>query len=564
MKKTKIVLLLVALFFLIASGGCRWLLINRDRYEAEALAIFEHAEEYYKKASYDEAIKECSALIKGYPRSVLVDDAYYMASLCFTKKKDWQHAVGSAQKLEKYFPKSPLVLKSQIILAEGYEYLKLYPQALTAYIETYLSTENPTERNRASSGAKNLLGREEDYSVLSALYKRYGETEAAEWLLYRLGTRAYEVEDYASSDTYFAELRRRFPHSPYIDKIGGMETSAAVLKGKFVCGLLLPLSGDFSEFGHMVKEGVELAHKEEGMTTLHLELYDTHSDPGEAAKGVQYLISKGAKAIIGPLTSAEVNATAKIASQAGVAMISPTSTDPNLLYLNDCLFQLNSYAEEETREIARYAARKGLQKFGILYPQTEQGKALADIFATTVSAEGGSVLYSYPLTDTVVEMKQTFLEIRHKGAQAIFLPFDRQQLLSVVPQIAYYRMKVNMLGIDDFADREILRRGDTPFEGVWFAATSGKLGSEMELNTFYGKYNNQYGKDPDWAATLGYDAYGFLYDALKEGKDLSLCQAMRKLQDRRGILGRLLYLTDPEDPAVRIYTIYKNEIKEIK
>lgn len=558
------VLRLTVVVFLLSLSGCTWFFINRDRYEAEALRIFQKAEDHYKNGDYEDAINECSALISGYPRSQLVDDAYYMASLSFARKEDWRHAVGAAQNLARHDPKSPLVAKSQIILAEGYEHLKIYPKALSAYLETYLLTNNATERNRAESQAKNLLGREEDYTVLTSLYKRYQETEVAEWLLYRLGTRAYEVEDYASSERYFAELRRRFPHSPYIDKIGGMETSAAVLKGEFVCGLLLPLSGGFAEFGHQVKEGVELAHKLEGRSTVYLEIYDTRSDPGEAAKGVQYLISEGAKAIIGPLTSAEVRATARIASQAGVAMISPTSTDPNLLFLNDCLFQLNSYAEEETREIARYAARKGLKKFGILYPQTEQGKSLADVFATTVSAEGGTVLYSYPLNDTVVAMKQTFLAIRHKGAQAIFLPFDRQQLLSVVPQIAYYRMRVNILGIDDFADREILRRGDTPFEGAWFAATPGKLTSDVACNTFFSHYKKSYSKDPDWAATLGYDAYGFLYDALSEGKDLSLCQAMRMLEDRRGVLGRLVYLTDPANPAIRIYTIYKNEVKEIK
>jgi len=561
MRTVKFVLISLLAVFSIA--GCRYF-FNRQDYEQEALAIFERAEESYKKGAYEGAVQECSRIITDYSRSLLVDDAYYLASLSFAKRKDWAHAVGAAQKLERLFPKSPLTSRSQIILAEGYEHLQLYPQALTGYIETYLASDNAVERSKAETQAKNLLGREKDYNVLTDLYTRYSQTEVAEWLLYYLGSKAYEVEDFERSERYFAELRQRFPYSTYIDMIGGREISAAVLKGEFFLGLLLPLSGSFSEYGNKVREGVELAHKLEGQTTIHIEVYDTHSDPGEAAKGIQHLISRGAKAIIGPLTSAEVNATAKIAGQAGVTMISPTSTDPNLLYLNDCLFQLNSYAEEEAREIARFAVRKGFESYGILYPQTEQGKALADVFSTTVSAEGGKVLYSYPLTDTVVEMKQTFLEIRHKGAQAIFLPFDRQQLLSVVPQIAYYRMKVAMLGIDDFADREILRRGDTPFEGVWFAATTGKLASDLTLNKFFNQYKTTYNSEPDWASTLGYDSYMFLYDALAEGKDVSLCEAMRLLDNRRGILGRLIYLADPANPAIRFYTIYKNEIKEIK
>jgi len=550
-----------ALFIFLS--GCTWF-INRDKYESEALALFEKAGVYFESADYDKAIGECTSLISAYPRSGFVDDAYYVAGLSFAKKKDWQHAVGAVQKLVKYYPKSGLVPKSRIILAEGYENLKLYTGALTAYIDTYLETPNAGEKTRAETQAKNLLGREQDLNVLGDLYRRYGQTEAAEWLLYHLGKRAYELENFESSERYFAELRTRFPSSPYVGKIGGKDISSSVLKGEFICGLLLPLSGGFSEFGQNVKEGVELAHSLKGTTTISFETYDTRSDPAEAAKGAQNLVKNGAKVIIGPLTSGEVSTAGKVAASYGVPMISPTSTDPALVNLCSCLFQLNSYQEEEVRAIARYALDQGLLQFGVLYPNTEQGKALADVFAATIKSGAGTILYSYPLTDTVEEMKQTFLEIRHKGAQAVFLPFDRQLLLSVVPQIAYYRMKVKMLGLDDFADREILRRADLPFEGVCFAATPGKLANETAINNFYDQYKGKYSKDPDWAATLGFDSYEFIWDALSEGKNLELCQAIRMLDDHRGILGRLVYSNDPEYPAIRIYTIYKGEIKEIK
>jgi len=556
--------LLLAAGVLLSATGCVWLFVNRDKYEAEALAVFQTGEAFYKKADYEKAISSFTAVIKGYPRSELVDDAYYLASLAFAKKKDWEHTVGAAQQLEAEFPASPLIPKVQIVLAQGYEHLDLYVPALVAYFETYLYSESPGERKKAELQAKNLLGREQDFNVLTDLYANYKDTDVAEWFLFRLGMRAYDVENFAAAERYFAELRARFPRSPYIDRIGGREISAAALKGELVCGVLLPLSGDFSAYAQSVREGIELAHSLKGGSTIHLEIYDTRSDPTQAARGAEALIRKQAKIIIGPLTSAEVNAVAKIAAKAGVVMISPTSTDPGLLSLYECLFQLNSYAESETREIARYAARRGTKKFGILHPNTEQAKTLADAFATTVRSEGGEVIYSLPLSDTVVEMRQTFLNVRHQGAQALFLPFDRQQLLSVVPQVVYYRMKVRILGLDDFADMEILRRGGAPFEGAWFAASGRHLANPIPFETFFAHYTRRYNKEPDWAATLGYDAYNFLYEALSQGKDLSLCQALRGLENRRGVLGRLLFLTNPSEPSVRIYTIHANEVKEIK
>ncbi len=556
--------LLLAAAILMTSTGCTWFLVNRDKYEAQAAAVFQTGESFYRKGDYDMAISSFSAVIKSYPKSELADDAYYLASLSFAKKKDWEHAIGAAQKLEAEYPKSPLNAKVQMILARGYEHLELYVPALTAYFEVYLYSDNPAERTSAEQQAKNLLGREKDYNVLVDIYNNYEDTNVAEWLLYYLGSLAYDVEDFADAERYFAELRARFPRSPYIDKIAGREVSAAALTGRLVCGLLLPLSGSFSSYGQAVKTGVELAHGIKGANTIHLETYDTRSDPAAAAIGAETLIRKGAKIIIGPLTSAEVNAVTKITAKAGVAMISPTSTDPALLSLDECLFQLNSYAESETREIARFAVRHGIGKFGILHPDTEQGKLLADAFAATVRSEGGQVIYSRALTDTVVEMKSAFLEIRHQGAEAIFVPFDRRQLLSVIPQIAYYRMRVRILGLDDFADTEILRRGGAPFEGAWFAATPGRLANPMGFETFYAHYNRRYNKEPDWAATLGYDAYNFLFEGLNQGRNLSLCQAMRSLDERRGVLGRLVFLSNPSQPSIRLYTIDDNEVKEIK
>jgi len=554
----------IAAALLVSLAGCGWLFVNREKYEAQALAVFQAGEELYKQERYGEAIDAFTQVIEEYHRSKLVDDAYYLASLSFAKRRDWPHAVGAAQKLCRGFPSSPLIPRVHILLAEGYEHLELYPQATVAYLDAYLYSPSQTERQRAEEQAKNLLGREQDYDVLLGLYSRYKETAVAEWLLYRLGTRAFEVENYDASERYFAELRRRFPKSPYIEKIGGREIAAAALKGKLVCGLLLALSGNFSAYARQVKEGVELAHSLRGSGAIHLETYDTRSDASEARKGAETLIRKGAKIIIGPLTSAEVKAAVDVAAGSGVVMISPTSTNPELLSAYPCLFQLNSYAEEETRAIARYACQQRITSFGILYPQTDQGRLLADVFAAEVRRHGGQVIYSQALTDTVVEMKQTLLGIRHQGAQAVFLPFDRQALLSIVPQIAYYKMKVRILGIDDFADAEILRRGGVPFDGAWFAAPPGRLAGSASFEAFFAHYKRRYGSEPDWAATLGYDAYTFIFDALSEGKNLSLCDALRSLDDRRGILGRLVFSPTAEYPAMKIYTIYQDEVKELE
>lgn len=145
--------------------------------------------------------------------------------------------------------------KTKIILAEGYNNLGSYQEALLSYLETYRISENSKERQTAETQAKNLLGRENDFNVLEDIYNRYKNEASAEWILFRLGTVAYDIENYQASERYFAELRKRFPSSPYLEKIGGRQTAASTLKGQVIIGVLLPLTGSLSVMASRSRKG---------------------------------------------------------------------------------------------------------------------------------------------------------------------------------------------------------------------------------------------------------------------------------------------------------------------
>lgn len=564
MKNMRMILSVTVASILFSTTGCFLPLVNRERYEQEASALFQTGEGFYQKGEYDKAISTFTSVIKSFPRSRLVDDAYYLASLSFAKKKDWPHAIGAVQKLEKGYPHSELLPHTKIILAEGYNNLGSYHEALLSYLDAYKFSENSKERETAAAQAKNLLGRENDFNVLVDIYERYKGEDAAEWILFRLGTVAYDIENYQASERYYADLRKRFPSSPYLEKIVTKQTAASALKGQLTIGVLLPFTGSLSTYGLKVKEGMDLAHSLKGGFSTRLLIYDTRSESGEALKGAEFLIREGASVIIGPLTSSGVGAVTKAAAPSGVVVISPTSTDPSVISQYECLFQLNSYAELETKTIAKYALSQGMTQFGILYPKTEQGKLLADVFAKAVESGGGKVVYSQSLSDTVNEMQKTIIAVRHNTVQAVFVPFSKQELLSLVPEIGYYRLKVRILGIDDFADADILRQGGVPFENVWFASPPCKIETSIPFETFFSQYKTRYGRNPDWESALGYDAYNFVFNAITSGKSESLCRALRQLDNRRGTLGRLVFTDSPQEPCLHIYTTQNEELKEIK
>lgn len=125
------------------------------------------------------------------------------------------------------------------------------------------------------------------------------------------------------------------------------EAPAATVTGPIKVGVFMDLSGQTSSFGQSSVSGAKLAVSEINAgggvlgRPLELVIEDDQGRPEQAATVVTKLINQDSVvAILGEVASSNSLAAAPIAQQAGVPMITPSSTNPKVTEVGDYVFRV--------------------------------------------------------------------------------------------------------------------------------------------------------------------------------------------------------------------------------
>ncbi|MBW2693151.1 MAG: penicillin-binding protein activator, partial [Deltaproteobacteria bacterium] len=165
-------------------------------------------------------------------------------------------------------------------------------------------------------------------------------------------------------------------------------------------GVVLPLSGNFADFGEEALRGILLAAGTfdaqlpiEERPRVRIEIRDSEGSPAVAAAAVRELSQeKGITAIIGPLLSKECEAAAVTAENQRVPLLALTSRE-QVASGRSYVFRVRTTPSDEAQTLADYAMRElGAQRFAILYPRDAYGGGLSGLFWDAVEERGGRVV----------------------------------------------------------------------------------------------------------------------------------------------------------------------------
>lgn len=114
-----------------------------------------------------------------------------------------------------------------------------------------------------------------------------------------------------------------------------------------VVGVLLPLTGDYTESGQAVRAAVETAAEDVNAYftkigsrfQVRFVVEDTATDPAVALEKLKQLEEKGIRIVIGPGSSAELEAIRSYADGHGILVVSTMSTAPSLAIEGDNVFR---------------------------------------------------------------------------------------------------------------------------------------------------------------------------------------------------------------------------------
>lgn len=386
-------------------------------------------------------------------------------------------------------------------------------------------------------------------SDLSSLDKSisYAPENLRPFLLYTLARKLQSAGKDKESRKYFAEIEKRYPKSEYARKAKYMSTH----KGKTKVGVLLPLTGPYSETAESVKNGIEIGSRDK-FVPLYV---DTKENPVKSYKEAVNLIQeKNVSGIIGPLFSKNSFAVACISDYTGIPYISPTATKEFIDSAGEQSYIINRTTEQQATAMANYAIIElGLRTFSILYPNSDYGETFERVFSKKVIELGGAIINTFSYKEGKRDFQDELNRIKESNPDAVYIPAATLDVPAIASQIKYIGIKSQILGADEWKSEEIFN------QQVEISALEGIIITDSPFNptpTFSDEFNFIYRKKPDRYACLGYDAAILMGILVENPKDTD---RIRNIEFTAGSLG-----SKNSYKNVNIYIINRGKFKLIK
>ncbi len=312
---------------------------------------------------------------------------------------------------------------------------------------------------------------------------------------------------------------------------GTLEASAApTTAAPILIGHYGSLTGSEATFGQSTSNGIRLAIKEFnaagglGGRMIELKEYDTKGDANEATLAVTRLVkSDKVAAVLGEVASKLSLAGGPVCQEAGVPMISPSSTNPSVTAIGDMVFRVCFIDPFQGFAGAKFAIADLKAKNAAVL--IDQGQAyavgLADEFKSNFAKLGGKIVTEQKYTGGAQDFTAQLTTIRSAKPDVIYIPGYYTDVGNIALQARKLGITAPLLGGDGWDSSELAKIAKDAIEGCFYTNHYAPDQKDARVQEFIKKYQAEYkGATPDGLAALGYDAAKILFDAMKRAKSL--------------------------------------------
>jgi len=293
-------------------------------------------------------------------------------------------------------------------------------------------------------------------------------------------------------------------------------------------GVYGSLTGTTATFGISTKQGTELfvdnlnAAGGIGGTKIQTFVEDDRSLPEEAATAVTKLIDQnGVIAVLGEVASSRSMAAAPVCQQAGVPMISPSSTNPRVTELGDNIFRVCFIDPFQGQMIAKFAKNTlHFNRAAVLRDnKNDYSVGLANYFTQAYQALGGTVVIDDAYSEGDQDFKAQLTKIKAKNPQFIMVPGYYTEVGLIARQARELGITAPLLGGDGWVSEKLLEIAEHALDGSYFVNHFYEGDPNPLVQKFVADYQQRYNAKPDGLAALAYDAAGVLTAALQKLHD---------------------------------------------
>ena len=350
---------------------------------------------------------------------------------------------------------------------------------------------------------------------------------------------------------------------------------AAFAQEPVVVGVNLELSGRLVSLGTPELEGMEAARAQLGEVLgrpIELSVCDNASTPEGSVACANRFIDEGVVGVLGTGGSTQAIPAAEVLQEAGVIMITPSSTNPATTQVGDYIFRV-AYNDEFQGEIAAdYLYNDAEARRVAVFRQQDDDYSfgLAGFFEEAFVALGGEVVV-VDYTGGTVDFAAQVNDVRAFNPDAFYTPGFCPELAALLPQLRQQGFTDQLvMGGDGSDDAQCPDGGGEVFNGYRFTAFAEpeQLAADPEaaeraeaFRTFFEE--NQPDGTFNGFTLSGADAYNVLVAAIEAAGSVEPAEvqaALAELTDYPGVTGAITFAGTDGTPANRIMGFFEYQV----
>jgi branched-chain amino acid transport system substrate-binding protein len=345
-------------------------------------------------------------------------------------------------------------------------------------------------------------------------------------------------------------------------------------------GHVAPMSGALAHYGKDNENGARMAVEElnaAGVTIggqkvkLELVAEDDAADPKQGTAVAQKLVDMKVNGVIGHLNSGTTIPASKLYSDAGIAQISPSATNPKYTRQGfKTAFRVVADDVHLGTTLGKYAVETLKSKnVAVIDDRTAYGQGVAEEFTKAVEAAGAKVVGKEFTTDKATDFNAILTSIKGKKPDVVFFGGMDAVAGPMLKQMKSLGIKAKFLGGDGICTMEIMKlAGDAIGEEQVYCAEAGGVEGEGKaaLDDFKAKYKAKFNADVQIYAPYVYDATKVLVAAMVKAGSADPAKYLPTLAataDYKGVTGPISFdeKGDIKNGAITLYT-YKGGKRE--
>ncbi len=328
---------------------------------------------------------------------------------------------------------------------------------------------------------------------------------------------------------------------------------------------IFPQTGKAKTYGSSSLKGTHIAVKEINQTggllgaPLKLIVIDNKSSPLHAQKAARQAAEMNVSIVIGGSWSTQSLAMAPVLQEAGIPMISPSATAPEVTQVGSYIFRSCYTDTFQGRLMASFAYNElNAHTAAVLTNMSETySQALASQFIAFFKEIGGKIIVDSGYKGSAIDFRNDLEPVKRNKPDVVFIPGYSRDSGLIIRQARAMGISAIFVGGDAW-EKNIANYAGPGLEGSYFSTFwHSRVSSRESLNFANIYFLNYDDREISPYAAQAYDAIHLFADAVRRAGSSShdsIRQALQKTSKYKGATGSFSFdeSGDPENKGAAI------------